>query len=185
MLVIGSLAAIPAKAQVSLNINIGSQPQWGPTGYNHVDYYYLPEVQSYYYVPTRKFIYYSGNNWVHSSYLPGRYRNYDLYRGRKVVINSSRPYLRHNDYRNRYVSNYYRPRSNNYGRGNSFRNRNRYENNYGRGNSFGNRNRYENRNYRRESSNRHENQDRGHSNGPGNHNGNNHGNGHGNGRGRH
>jgi hypothetical protein len=144
MLVIGSLVTIPAQAQVSLNINIGSQPQWGPTGYDHVDYYYLPDVESYYYVPTRKFIYYSGNTWVHSSYLPGRYRNYDLYGGRKYVINSPRPYLRHNTYRTRYVSNYGRPyyaggRGRTIVRHNNYNNRNHYSrNNYGRNNYSGN-----------------------------------------------
>lgn len=103
-----SLAAAPAKAQVSLSINIGSQPQWGPTGYNHVDYYYLPEVESYYYVPTRQFVYLSGNRWIHARNLPSRYRNYDLYRGRKVVINNSpRPWMRHDTYRTQYVSNNY------------------------------------------------------------------------------
>jgi hypothetical protein len=103
-----SLAAIPAKAQVSLSINIGSQPQWGPRGYDHVDYYYLPDVESYYYVPTRQFVYFSGNTWIHSRNLPRRYRGYDLYGGRKVVINSPRPWLRHNNYRTQYVSNYNR-----------------------------------------------------------------------------
>jgi hypothetical protein len=103
-----SLAAVPAKAQVSLSINIGSQPQWGPRGYDHVDYYYLPDVESYYYVPTRQFVYFSGNSWIHSRNLPSRYRGYDLYGGRKVVINSPRPWLRHNNYRTQYVGNYYR-----------------------------------------------------------------------------
>jgi hypothetical protein len=99
---IASLTAAPAKAQVSLSVNIGTQPQWGPSGYDHVDYYYLPEVESYYYVPTRQFIYYSGNTWIHSRSLPSRYRHYDLYSGRKVVINSPRPYLHHVNYRSRY-----------------------------------------------------------------------------------
>lgn len=92
----------PAKAQVSLQINIGSQPNWGPRGYNHVDYYYLPEVQSYYYVPTRQFIYLERNKWVHRKSLPARYRNYDLYQGRKVVINQPRPYLQHRNYQASY-----------------------------------------------------------------------------------
>jgi hypothetical protein len=106
---ISALLASPAKAQVSLSINIGSQPDWGPVGYSHVDYYYLPEIESYYYVPTRQFIYYSGNEWVHTAYLPGRYRSYDLRRGRKVVINGDRPYLRHRDYRSQYSYASYRP----------------------------------------------------------------------------
>lgn len=85
----------PAKAQVSVNINIGAQPQWGPRGYDYVDYYYLPDVQSYYHVPTRQFIYLERNQWVQRRSLPVRYRNYNLYNGRKIVINRPTPYLHH------------------------------------------------------------------------------------------
>jgi len=106
MLGIAAISATPATAQLSVNINIGAQPDWGPRGYNYVDYYYLPEVESYYYVPTRQFIYYNGGNWVHTRILPHRYRNYDLHKGRKVVINGNRPYLRHHDYKKRYARNY-------------------------------------------------------------------------------
>lgn len=102
MLGLASAITLPATAQVSVNINIGSQPQWGPSGYNHVDYYYMPEIESYYYVPTKKFIYYSGNSWVHRRTLPSRYRNYDLYSGPKYVINSPRPYMQHNVYKVKY-----------------------------------------------------------------------------------
>ncbi|WP_432710244.1 hypothetical protein [Pedobacter sp.] len=104
-----ALSVKPAKAQVSVNINIGAQPDWGPRGYNYVDYYYLPEIESYYYVPTRKFIYFSGGNWRHSKNLPSRYRGYNLHHGRKVVINSHRPYLHHNNYKKRYASHKYAP----------------------------------------------------------------------------
>jgi hypothetical protein len=104
MVLVASATAIyqPAKAQVNLQINIGSQPNWGPRGYNHVDYYYLPEVESYYYVPTRQFVYLERNRWVHRKSLPARYRNYDLYNGRKVVINQPRPYLQHHTYQANY-----------------------------------------------------------------------------------
>ena len=102
MLALASVIALPALAQVNVNINIGSQPKWGPTGYNHVDYYYMPEIESYYYVPTKKFIYYSGNTWVHTRTLPARYRNYDLYSGPKYVINSPRPYMKHSVYKVKY-----------------------------------------------------------------------------------
>lgn len=103
---IASLATAPAKAQVSLSVNLGIQPDWGPRGYNHVDYYYLPDVDSYYDVPTREYVYLEGGSWVHRRYLPSRYRGYDLYGGRKVVINSPNPWYRHNDYHTRYVTNY-------------------------------------------------------------------------------
>lgn len=102
MLGLASAITLPATAQVNVSINIGSQPQWGPSGYNHVDYYYMPEIESYYYVPTKKFIYYSGNSWVHARSLPVRYRNYDLYSGPKYVINSPRPYMQHNVYKVKY-----------------------------------------------------------------------------------
>lgn len=131
-----TLAAAPARAQVSLSINIGSQPQWGPRGYNHVDYYYLPDVESYYYVPTRQFVYLSGNRWIHARSLPSRYRGYDLYGGRKVVINSPNPWMRHNSYRTQYVRNNY------YARPSRVIVRDRY--NRGRYN----RESYSNRNYR-------------------------------------
>jgi hypothetical protein len=92
LLAITGLSVNNAAAQVSINVNIGSQPLWGPTGYDHVDYYYLPEIESYYYVPERRFVYLSNGNWIFSAGVPPRYRGYDLYRGYKVVINSPQPY---------------------------------------------------------------------------------------------
>lgn len=92
---VASLSSINTKAQVSVNINIGSQPQWGPTGYDHVDYYYLPDIDTYYNVPNKQYIYLNNGKWVFNNSLPSRYTNYDLYNGYKVVINSPRPYLSH------------------------------------------------------------------------------------------
>ena len=91
-IVAGSIICTPALAQVRVNINIGSQPVWGPVGYDHVDYYYLPDIETYYYVPARQFVYFNNGRWIYSSSLPYRYRNYDLNRGYKVVINQPRPY---------------------------------------------------------------------------------------------
>ncbi len=98
--------AAPMKAQVSINfgINISNQPIWGPTGYDEVQYYYLPDIDAYYYVPQHRFIYQVGDRWVFSSTLPSRYRNYNLYSGYKVVINEDKPYLRNNVYREKYGS---------------------------------------------------------------------------------
>lgn len=89
-------------AQISFRVNIGSQPMWGPVGYDHVDYYYLPDVEAYYYVPTHKYIYMENGRWINRSYLPGRYRDYNMYNCRKIVINEPRPYMRDNEYRDRY-----------------------------------------------------------------------------------
>ena len=48
LIVISSSIFTNASAQIKMNVNIGSQPTWGPTGYDHVDYYYMPDVDMYY-----------------------------------------------------------------------------------------------------------------------------------------
>jgi hypothetical protein len=98
-----------AQFRVGVNINIGSQPTWGPTGYDYAQYYYLPDIDAYYYVPRRQFIYLSNGVWVFSASLPPRYRDYDLYSGYKVVINRPSAYLYYNEDRERYgrYRNYY------------------------------------------------------------------------------
>lgn len=85
--------AQPSTAQVNLNVNIGAQPLWGPVGYDRVDYYYLPAVESYYSVPKKQFIYLNNNEWVFANTLPAKYKGYDLYNGYKVVVNTPKPYL--------------------------------------------------------------------------------------------
>ena len=91
-------------AQISFRANIALQPLWGPVGYDHVEYIYLPEIEAYYYVPTHMYYYMENGRWVNRTYLTGRYRNYDLYNARKIVINEQRPYLRHQQYRTRYAN---------------------------------------------------------------------------------
>ena len=91
-----------AQVRVNVNVNIGSQPVWGPVGYDYVDYYYLPDIEAYYYVPTRQFIYLSGGNWVFAYGLPPAYRTYNLYSGYKVVVNRPKAYLYHNTYKVKY-----------------------------------------------------------------------------------
>ncbi|RNL52301.1 hypothetical protein [Pedobacter jejuensis] len=97
-----ALTSNQSNAQVSLNVNIGTQPRWVPAGYQNVNYYYLPEVQSYYSVPTRQFVYLNGNRWTRSRYLPARYRGYNLNHGRKVVVYGNSPYRSYNTHRTRY-----------------------------------------------------------------------------------
>ncbi|MES2004797.1 MAG: hypothetical protein V4450_09765 [Bacteroidota bacterium] len=92
-----------AQVRLNVNVNIGSQPVWGPVGYDHVDYYYMPDIDAYYYVPERRFIYLESNRWIFGASLPGRYRNYDLYGGYKVVVNEPRPWLRADVYRAKYA----------------------------------------------------------------------------------
>jgi len=102
-LLLGFALVQPVAAQVSVNINIGSQPVWGPVGYDYVEYYYLPDLDIYYHVPTQEYVYLVNGRWVFSRILPPYYSNYDFYRGYKVVINEPRPYLYHNRYRANYA----------------------------------------------------------------------------------
>lgn len=103
LLLVFGLAPLASPAQVSLNINIASQPLWGPTGYDYVEYYYLPDIESYYHVPSRKFIYQNNGRWIFSSAKPAMFSNYNLYDGYKVVINSPKPYLQFKEQKVKYA----------------------------------------------------------------------------------
>lgn len=89
-------------AQVRINVNIGSQPDWGPVGYDRVSYYYLPDIDAYYYVPDHQFIYRSRNRWIYANALPPSYGRFNLYNGYKVVVNEPKPYLHNDVYREKY-----------------------------------------------------------------------------------
>ena len=111
-----------ASAQVSVSVNIGMQPNWGPSGYDYAEYYYLPDVEAYYSVPRREFVYFDRGNWIFSASLPGRCGNYDLYSGYKVVINERDPWCHFNNHRIQYAPYRYRHdqvviRDGGYGRG--------------------------------------------------------------------
>lgn len=91
------------QAQVSIRVNIGT-PSWGPQVQADVRYYYLPDVDAYYDINTSLFIYCNNGSWIHRRNLPGRFRNYDLYRGHKVVVHDyhgNEPYSYCNYHKNR------------------------------------------------------------------------------------
>lgn len=102
-------ASTSMNGQVSVNINIGTQPSWGPVGYSSVDYYYLPDIECYYDVRATQFIYFNAGVWVRSGYLPREYRGYDLNRGYKVVLtdyHGSRPYVDYSYHKVKYYRGY-------------------------------------------------------------------------------
>ena len=133
------LVANATQAQVSVNINIGRTPDWGPVSDRNIEYYYLPDIQSYYDVRASQFIYFGGGTWVRSNRLPNHYRNYDLYNGYKVVLNDYHgrtPYVYYDKHKVRYHKGYhgapqhsYKPRKENkhYGHGNRHNNYNRHD----------------------------------------------------------
>ena len=104
--VLTTASVTSSKAQVNVSVNIGAAPMWGPVCHEAVDYYYLPDIECYYYVPRHQFVYLNGPNWVFSYNLPSRCSGYDLYSGYKVVCNEPRPYM--NFYHDREVYARYR-----------------------------------------------------------------------------
>jgi hypothetical protein len=106
---IGLIFASETQAQISVNLNVGTPPLWGPSGYSNARYYYLPDVEAYYDIQRSNFIYISGNTWVRRSRLPKHYRNYDLYNGYKVVMTDYRgntPYTYYKQHKVKYAKGY-------------------------------------------------------------------------------
>ena len=102
IVLISACIYVPAQAQVSIHVNLGLQPIWGPIGYDYVDYYYIPDIEAYYNVPQQQYTYFVDGRWVTSLYLPPRYRNFDLYHAHKVVINEPNPWMHNDRYRGQY-----------------------------------------------------------------------------------
>lgn len=83
-----------SQAQVQVNLNIGKPPIWGPAVTTE-EYYYLPDINSYYDIQQSQFIYLNNGVWIRSNSLPRRYRSYNLNTGYVVVLND---YHGHNPY---------------------------------------------------------------------------------------
>ena len=79
------LFAAQLQAQLTVEVKAGVPQPWGPADYPTAHYYYLPDVQAFYDVQAAMFIYYDKGMWVHRPNLPKRFKDYDLYRGYKVV----------------------------------------------------------------------------------------------------
>ncbi len=97
-------STLNAQLSISLGFNVERQPVWGPTGYDHVEYYYLPDIGVYYNVPQQRYYYNEGGHWISRGSLPSRYRDFDLYHSYKVVVNEREPYRNDRMYREKYSS---------------------------------------------------------------------------------
>lgn len=100
------------EAQVSVNVNIGSPPVWAPADRVETQYYFLPDIGTYYDVPAAQFIYVRNGAWYRSSNLPPRYKNYNLRGGNIVYITDYRgdaPYIYYKAHKIKYKKkgNYY------------------------------------------------------------------------------
>jgi hypothetical protein len=112
------LTASSAKAQVSVNVNIGTPtvnvnvgtpPVWGPVGNDNVEYYYLPDIEVYYDIRASQYIYFGNGHWIRVGKLPKHCRNYDLYHGYKVVLtdyHGHSPYTHFHSHKKKYYKGY-------------------------------------------------------------------------------
>ncbi len=104
------VVTVSSQAQVSVNVNLGTPPVWAPAAPVEVQYYYLPDLEVYYDVPARRYIYMRNGGWYRSASLPARYRGYDLYHGRTVYLNDYRgnaPYTYYKNHKVKYRGNGY------------------------------------------------------------------------------
>lgn len=85
-------------------------PQWAPDYYSGARYYYLPDIEVYYDLSVREFIYLNSGRWMYSRVLPSIYSYYDIYSGYVVVLNVNvyRPWMHHQFYVSHYPRYYYR-----------------------------------------------------------------------------
>lgn len=101
------LAGVAAPAQAQVNINIQT-PGWGPAVRSNAQYYYIPEIDAYYDLYDRSYVYFDGLNWLRSYQLPVVYQGYDPYQFHPVVIDyiGAQPWGYIRDHRLRYRSGY-------------------------------------------------------------------------------
>jgi len=93
-----------AQMEANVNLNIATQPIWGPTGYDQADNYFIPDIEVYYNVSQQVFYTNEEGNWTSSLSLPSRFGKYDLYKAHKVVMNDKSPWLNNDVNRERYYT---------------------------------------------------------------------------------
>ena len=140
------MVAINSQAQVSVKVNAPKPPVWATAAPAKVNYYYLPDIQTYYDVPAQRYIYMRNGSWFRSAALPAHYRGYDLKHGNTVYLTDyrgNRPYEFYKVHKVKYKGKSWKSnghdngnRGNNEGRGNS-EGRKKAEG-HGNGNGHGN-----------------------------------------------
>jgi hypothetical protein len=80
-----------ARAKVSIQININTQPIWGPVGYDYAQFYYFPDYNFYYDINRAQYLILNNNRWMYTKSVPTAYR-FNPYTSYKVVINEQAPF---------------------------------------------------------------------------------------------
>ena len=85
-------------------------PSWAPDYYPGVRYYYLPDIETFYDLSTREFVYLNDGQWFYSADLPPIYADYDLNNCFVIDINQNtfEPWMHYQYYVSHYPRFYYR-----------------------------------------------------------------------------
>jgi hypothetical protein len=93
-----------AQSQIDVNINLGKPPVWGPVVTTE-EYYFLPDINSYYDIRQSQFIYLNNGVWIRNKSLPKRFRSYNLNAGNVIIIDDYRgrsPYSKYKFHKTKY-----------------------------------------------------------------------------------
>ncbi len=107
LLVIALSFASVATAQISTHKVVKVQaPIWAQSNGVAANYYYLPEIDSYYDVPAQQFIYLNNSNvWIKSKRVPAAHKAYNLKNGKIIYLTEykgRKPYLHHKSHKAKY-----------------------------------------------------------------------------------
>lgn len=85
-------------------------PQWAPPYYPGVRYYYLPDIETYYDLESREFVFLYNGQWCYSQECPSVSMGFDLNTCFAIAldINVYQPWMHHHYYISHYPRYYYR-----------------------------------------------------------------------------
>jgi len=84
-------------------------PVWAPDYYAGTRYYYFPDIETYYDLATRNFVYLYNGRWLFARALPSFYSNFNLRNAFVVIVDRSMydPWMHHQYYNSNYPRYYY------------------------------------------------------------------------------
>ena len=102
--VIALIAFNTTQAQIKTTVTL---PDWGVAGYDNARYYYMPDIETYYDVSGKQFVYMKNGEWLKTATLPAAHNKYNLYNGYKVVLTDDKdPYAEYDNMRVKYAKGY-------------------------------------------------------------------------------
>jgi len=86
-LVLGIAVSAQAQVETTKTTTVTTTlPDWGVAGSDNARYYYIPDIETYYDVRNKDFVYMKDGSWVKTTELPVAYKDFDLYDHYKVVL---------------------------------------------------------------------------------------------------